>query len=99
MGKTKVRTTFTPAIVNEVEKAELIDLSRGGLLHSHETTKDTESLELESKHEWRDVEDEAKPAKAAKPKASAKTAKDTPAVVESGVITDDAPNKESEGGK
>ena len=54
MGKTKVRTTFTPATVNEVEKAELIDLSRGGLLFSHETTDDTRELGLKSPERWRD---------------------------------------------
>lgn len=37
---TKVRTTFTPDTVLEVGDAELIDLKRQGLLHSHEPLTD-----------------------------------------------------------
>lgn len=37
---TKVRTTFTPDTVLEVGDAELIDLKRQGLLHSHEPLSD-----------------------------------------------------------
>lgn len=54
VATTKVRTTFTPGTVTKVESAELLDLSRLGLLFSHEDSKDAQSLELKPKHKWVD---------------------------------------------
>ena len=39
MAKTKVRTTFDPATVLEVDERELVDLERQGLIHSRQLGK------------------------------------------------------------
>lgn len=40
MAKTKVRTTIEPAVVLEVDDAELLDLTRQGLIQSIEDETD-----------------------------------------------------------
>jgi hypothetical protein len=39
MGKTKVRTTINPEVVLSVDDAELLDLTRQGLIKSQEGDK------------------------------------------------------------
>lgn len=62
---TKVRTTFTPDTVLEVGDAELIDLKRQGLLHSHEPLTDDRytallgDSSLASPKRWKDGDSES----------------------------------------
>lgn len=44
---TKLRTTFTPGVVLEVEASELLDLERGGLIYSREGDDNWEDGEAE----------------------------------------------------
>lgn len=51
MAETKVRTSINPGEVIEVSDAELLDLSRQGLIHSREgdeSWQDAEPIEVES---------------------------------------------------
>lgn len=56
---TKLRTTFTPGRVVDVEDGEFIDLKRQGLIHSHESI-DQDSLiatqfkSVASPNRWKD---------------------------------------------
>ncbi len=52
---TKVRTTFEPEKVLEVDDAELVDLSRQKVLHSFERNDSTDALGIgKSPNRWRD---------------------------------------------
>lgn len=51
---TKIRTTIEPGKVLEVGDAELVDLHRQHLLHSHESNDSTKGLGLKSASKWRD---------------------------------------------
>lgn len=78
---TQVRTTFTPGEVHEVDGAELTDLVRQGLLHSHELDDDAaaEAGIPKSAHKWKAEGEEPKPkaAKPPKPKSVEPVAPDT----------------------
>lgn len=56
---TKLRTTFTPGRVVDVEDGEFIDLKRQGLIHSHESIDQdsfisTQFKSVASPNRWKD---------------------------------------------